>query len=93
MSDDDLDVTLVIEEQPRTEIFWNVNGQIAIKQDDQFGNDDQWVCFTPGAIPVLIRCLQEKWRDYESAHPPVESIAAQRSAESPPQQHNLEGAQ
>lgn len=90
--DDDLDVGLVILEHPKTEIYWNANGHLVITQEDQLGNDDGLVIISPFVIPGLIRCLHAKWRDYEEAHPSVESIAVPRSA-GPPQQDNLERAQ
>lgn len=71
MSDEieDTDVTLVIQEQPRTEIYWGSNGHLVIKQTDTFGNDDPPLIFIPGAVPQLIRCLQEKLVAWEGKAP------------------------
>lgn len=82
-TDDDTadDVPLVIHEQPRTEIYWNPNGHLVLSQQDQLGNDDGLVIINGLVIPGLIRCLQEKWRDYEAAHPHVQPAAPHKSAE------------
>ena len=71
MSDEveDEDETLIIPSQPATEIYWGQNGHLVIKQTDALGNDDQLVIFTPGAVPELIRCLQQMLASTEGKAP------------------------
>ena len=85
MSDEteDTDDTLIIQEQPRTEIYWGRNGHLVIKQTDTFGNDDLPLIFIPGAVPGLIRCLQEKYDDYTAKASPVQSAPMPQSIAPP----------
>ena len=69
MSDnDETDETLVILEQPRTEIVFDMDGNVRISQPRTYDNEDNDVFFNPLLIPELTRCLQVKWRDYCEAH-------------------------
>ena len=69
---DNINEPLIIQEQPRTEIYWGKNGHLAIKQMDSLGNEDPEVIFIPGAVPELIRRLQEEYDDYADEEPPVQ---------------------
>lgn len=79
--------TLIIPSQPETEIYWGQNGHLVIKQTDALGNDDPLMIFTPGAVPELIRCLQEKcathWRHYVGEDSPVQPPAPPQSITPP----------
>ena len=93
MSDEneDTDDTLVIQEQPRTEIYWGRNGHLVIKQTDPLGNDDPPLIFTPGAVPELIRLLQREYDSYVAKDspgqpapmPPPQPVAPPRSTAPP----------
>lgn len=72
--DDDTDKSLIIQEQPQTEIYWGANGHLVLKQIHDscypISEDEREPVqiFNPLVIPELIRCLQVKWRDYCEAH-------------------------
>jgi hypothetical protein len=42
-----------------TEVYVTEQGQVAIKQLDSMGNEDDIVCFDPGDIPQIVQWLQE----------------------------------
>jgi hypothetical protein len=55
--------SVVFHKQPRTAVYWNPWGQIVIRQEDDYGDDDPWVYFDPDRLPALIAALQ---REYDS---------------------------
>ena len=66
MSDEneDTDNLLVIQEQPRTEIYWGRHGHLVINQPDSILDGEGLVIFTPGAVPELTRLLQREYDCY-----------------------------
>ncbi len=85
MSDkiEDADVSLVIQDQPRTEIYWGGRGHLIIKQTCSVLTDDGLVFFNPVAVPKLIRCLQEKYDEYAAWDSPVHPAATHQSIAPP----------
>ena len=58
------DDTLIIQEQPKTEIYWGEYGHVVIKQVGLLGEREDIVLVHPLLVPELIRHLQAKWKDY-----------------------------
>ncbi|MFZ2007919.1 MAG: hypothetical protein WAV02_22755 [Stellaceae bacterium] len=52
--------------QPRTSVYWNVRGQVVIRQEGEVFEDDPYVFFSVESLPRLIEELQ--WRLIESGH-------------------------
>jgi len=71
---EDDDEALVIQEQPKTEIYWGMHGHLVLKQFHDsccpLSEDERepMQIFNPLVLPELIHCLQGKWRAYCEAH-------------------------
>lgn len=69
MSDDqETDGVHVIQEQPKTEIYWGEYGHVVIKQFGLLEQSEDIVLFHPLVVPELIRHIQAKWKEYCEAH-------------------------
>src|SRR5687768_15894701 len=51
---------IIIQQQPRTKVYTNVNDQVVIRQErDWCENDDPFVYFSRENVPALISALQK----------------------------------
>lgn len=54
----DLDV-ICVRSQPAVAVYKNPRGEIVIRQESQFGDDDHWICLQPENVELLAMTLND----------------------------------